>query len=668
MTSRVVVALVLVAATGHSLIGQRPTFRAQVELVEIDAVVTDRDGNPVTGLTIADFEVIENGRPQEIAAFSTVDIPIERLEQPLFSPTAIEPDVQTNQGSEGRVYVIALDDIHPTLALRTRHFMRRFIEQHFGANDVAAIAYLGVGSSNSQDFTSSKRLLLNAIDRFTGAFTSEPVPEAIGPAPPSLGGGPAEERLKLRNRMATFRQIAEFMAAVPGRRKAMVLISTGTTIVDVVNIVDYSGGTMALEIADAHAAMQAASRGNVAIYPIDPRGLTLEGGLGEETASATQEALQSASMARLSSNANLRMLADVTGGFAFVNQNNFDQAFTRLVRENSSYYILGFYSTNERRDGRFRKVQVRVKRPGLEVRARSGYVAPTGRPPTPPPARTAQQLSAAAAEAFASPVAQRGVGLKVFAAAYKGSDRNASVAIVIGVDPVTLDLVENNDGFTGEIEIATGATSGKGKVISGEYHVAKVALKPESMERAKQDGLQVVSELRLPPGKYQIRAVVSNRANKAGSVVYDIDVPDFTKQPLMMSGISLTSRAAAQLLTVRPKDPLRDFLPGPPTTVRAFDASDTIALFAEVYENLRTRTAHTVDLTATLRTDDGRVIRTISEQRSSTELQGAPGGFGFRAELPLEGAAPGLYVIHVGAQANTGDRPLVSRDVQIRIK
>jgi VWFA-related protein len=668
MTSRVVVALVLVAATSHSLIGQQPTFRAQVELVEIDAVVTDRDGNPVTGLTIADFEVIENGRPQEIAAFSTVDIPIERLEQPLFSPTAIEPDVQTNQGSEGRVYVIALDDIHPTLALRTRHFMRRFIEQHFGANDVAAIAYLGVGSSNSQDFTSSKRLLLNSIDRFTGAFTSEPVPEAIGPAPPSLGGGPAEERLKLRNRMATFRQIAEFMAAVPGRRKAMVLISTGTTIVDVVNIVDYSGGTMALEIADAHAAMQAASRGNVAIYPIDPRGLTLEGGLGEETASATQEALQSASMARLSSNANLRMLADVTGGFAFVNQNNFDQAFTRLVRENSSYYILGFYSTNERRDGRFRKVQVRVKRPGLEVRARSGYVAPTGRPPTPPPARTAQQLSAAAAEAFASPVAQRGVGLKVFAAAYKGSDRNASVAIVIGVDPLTLDLVENNDGFTGEIEIATGATSGKGKVISGEYHVAKVALKPESMERAKQDGLQVVSELRLPPGKYQIRAVVSNRANKAGSVVYDIDVPDFTKQPLMMSGISLTSRAAAQLLTVRPKDPLRDFLPGPPTTVRTFDASDTIALFAEVYENLRTRTAHTVDLTATLRTDDGRVIRTTSEQRSSTELQGAPGGFGFRAELPLEGAAPGLYVIHVGAQANTGDRPLVSRDVQIRIK
>jgi VWFA-related protein len=673
LRSRAAATLLILAASAHALTGQQPTFRAQVELVEVDAVVTDAQGNPVTGLTADDFEIRENGTAHEIAAFSTVDIPIERAERPLFSPTAIEPDVQTNQGPEGRVYVIALDDIHPMLALRTRRFMRRFIEQHFGTNDVAAIAYLGKGAGNSQDFTSNKRVLLNALDRFTGGFTEEPLPQGGAPGaspPPSLTQftGASEAGFALRSRMKSFRDIAEFMARIPGRRKAMVLISTGATLVDMVGVVDYNGGTMAIELADAHAALQAASRGNVAVYPIDPRGLTADGGSGESEVSPTQEALQAASTNRLAETANLRMLADVTGGFAFVNQNSFDRAFTRLVSENSAYYILGYYSTNERRDGRFRKVEVRVKRPGLEVRARSGYVAPTGRVPPPGRVTPTAVLTTATSDAFANPIAQRGVPLKMFAAAYKGTDKNATVAIVLSVDPSGLDLVEKDGVFSGEMEIATGATSGRGPVRGGGYQIARLALKPDSMERAKREGVQVLTELRLQPGRYQIRAAVGNRLNKAGSVVYDIVVPDFGKGPLVMSGVALTSKAASRALTVRPKDPLRDFLPGPATSIREFDATDTIALFAEVYENLRTPAAHTLDLKATLRADDGRVIRTVSEQRSSKELRGSAGGYGFAPELSLEGAAPGLYVIHLEAQANIGERPTVSRDVQIRIR
>lgn len=676
MKSLAAAALLMLAVSGDGLLGQQPTFRAQVELVQIDAIVTDAQGIPVSGLTAEDFEITEDRKAQAIAAFSTVDIPIERLERPLFSPTAIEPDVLTNQGEEGRVYLIALDDVHPLLALRTRRFLRRFIEQHMGANDVAAISYLGTGAANSQDFTSNKRVLLNALDKFSGFIPGEapvnmtPAGDAGGGALPSNAPSSQqiEARFNLRNRMRSFRGITEFLANAPGRRKAILFISTGGTVIDMVDIVDYNGGTMSIEMEEAHAAMQAASRGNIAIYPIDPRGLTAEGGSGESESSPTNEALQAASMTRLAEKDNLRMLAQVTGGFAFVNQNDFDQAFTRLVRETSSYYVLGYYSTNEKRDGRFRNVRVRVKRPGLEVRARSGYVAPNRRTPPPEPVRAMKALTVAASEAFASPIARRGVGLRMFAAPYKGAGRDASVAIVIGVDPAGLDLVEKNGTFVGELELAMGATSGKGLVSGGEYHIAKLALKPDSMERAKREGVQVLTELRLQPGRYQIRAVVGNRINKAGSVVYDIEVPDFSKGPLVMSGVALTSKAASQALTVRPKDPLRDFLPGPATSIREFDATDTIALFAEVYENLRTPAAHTLDLKATLRADDGRVIQTTSEQRSSTELQGSAGGYGFRPELSLEGAEPGLYVIHLEAQANVGDRPSASRDVQIRIR
>lgn len=678
MKPRLAVALTLLLLSAQALGGQQPTFRTGIELVEIDAVVTDDKGNPVTGLTADDFELIEDGKPHPIAAFSVVDIPIERAERALFSPTAIEPDVRSNQGPPGRIYLFTLDDVSPTLALRTRHFLRRFIEEHFGANDIAAIAYVGKGASNSQDFTSNKRILLSALEKFTGGFPSEsgtPANTGALESGESLAGAPgsnaavSQAGFDLRSRMKSFREVTEFLAQVEGRRKAMILITTGAGVVDMLNIVDYNGGTMPIALADAHAAMQAAARGNVAIYPIDPSGLSLGGELDAENGQSAEIAtLQQAAQTGLSQRDSLRAMADVTGGFAFINQNTFDDAFTRIVRENSAYYILGYYPTNERRNGRFRRVQVRVKRPGLQVRSRSGYVGPSGRAPAAAPAEAGSTLSPALREAFRSATARPGVPMKLFAAPYKGADSTASVALVVEVDPSALDLVEKDGIFSGELEVATTAVSGRGKTFGGERHVVTLALKPDTFERARQDGFRVISEIRLPPGKYQIRAAAGNRATRAGSVIADVEVPDFTKGPLVMSGVSLTSEATAGAATARAKDPLRDLLPGPVTTTREFDASDTIALFAEVYENLRTRAAHTIDLAATLRADDGRVIRTVSEERSSTELQGVSGGFGFRAELPLEGAAPGLYVIHVEARANTGDRPMVSRDVQIRIR
>src|SRR6188472_469358 len=120
-----------------------PVFRARVEAVEIDAFVTDARGNPVTDLTLNDFELLEDGMPQAITSVSMIDIPIERAERSVISPTAIEPDVFTNHGPEGRLYVFALDEVEPAMALRTRHFMRRFVEQYLAANDVAAVVWMG---------------------------------------------------------------------------------------------------------------------------------------------------------------------------------------------------------------------------------------------------------------------------------------------------------------------------------------------------------------------------------------------------------------------------------------------------------------------------------------------------------------------------------------------
>jgi len=150
---------------------QGPTFKAQVEYVEVDAIVTDEQGNFVRDLKRDNFQVSEDGKPQNIATFSVVDIPIDRYERPLFAERPIEPDVKSNERPfDGRVYVTILDDLHvdATRTARVRQSARQFIERNLGANDLMAVIFTGGRSSDAQDFTSNKRLLLNAVDKFMG--------------------------------------------------------------------------------------------------------------------------------------------------------------------------------------------------------------------------------------------------------------------------------------------------------------------------------------------------------------------------------------------------------------------------------------------------------------------------------------------------------------------
>jgi VWFA-related protein len=647
----------------------QPTFRSGVELVELDAIVTDASGNVVADLTADDFEVSEGGKPQTIATFSQVNIPIERAERPLYSPTAIEPDVATNVGPEGRLYVFALDDVRPANALRARVFLRRFIEQHLGTNDLAAVVLLAPGRrADAQDFTSNRRLLLRAIDRFSGwpedmpgaGATAAAAEEAALPLP---GGPNLQAELTATSRMEALKDLMEFMARLRGRRKTVLLLSEGLG-VNMLNVIDAAGATTSRAGDVAREAMRAALRGNVAIYPIDPKGLVVDGVDGAtDTAPEFATIREGATSARDS----LRAIADVTGGFAVTNSNNFAPAFERIVRENSAYYILGYYSTNENRDGKYRRLSIRVKRPGLQVRARDGYLAPTGRAPAPPPA-IARSVSPALTEAIGSPLPASGVPMRLFAAPYKGDADNAAVAVSLEIDASGIALEEKDGTYTGQLEVAYVATSAAGKVFPGDRHYVTLSLKPDTYARVQRNGFRVLLEPRLPPGRYQLRVAAGNAGGRAGSVVYDLEVPDFSKGALTMSGVSLTSVEQATAQTARPKDPLRGLLPGPITAVRDFASTDTLALYTEIYESGRNVATHGVVLKLELRADDGRVVTTRSEERSSSELEGKPGGYGFGAELPLEGVTPGIYVIHVEAQANIGNRPTVSRDVQIRVR
>jgi VWFA-related protein len=675
------VAAILATAAGR-LLAQQPSppviFRAEVNYVELDAIVTDAQGNVVSDLTQRDFEVLEDGKPQKLATFAHVELPIEKAERPLFASAPIQPDVQTNRAVEGRIYLIVLDDNHTAAArtFRVKAAARRFIEQNFGVNDLAAVVFTGRNDA-AQDFTNNPRLLLAAIDKFVGNKLPSATRNQLETADVFNANGVAagtdvnqqERAYRARAAMSSIRKLSEFLAGVRGRRKALLLIGEGFDY-DIDQVMGNEGSTASLVIEDTRNAIAAATRANVAIYGIDPRGLPVvgddlvdTGGFVVSDASVGTASLQKE--LRLSQQS-LRALSVDTGGFAAVNTNDFDTAFSRIVKENSSYYLLGYYPTNDKRDGRLRKLQVRVMRPGVTVRSRSGYVAPSGKaaaatttsPDAPP---------AVVTEALGSPLPVPGVPMRMFAGPFKGAAPNAAVAIALELDASQFNFVNRGGAWVEQVDVLTSAMNAAGKSFPGERQKLTLTLKPDTYERVVRNGLRVVTQMDLPPGRYQLRMAAGN-ATKAGSVLYGLEVPDFGKGAIALSGIALTSKQAANDLgTIRPKNPLGDYLPGPPVATREFHQGDTLTLFAEVYENAQSRQAHQVSITTELRNDVGQVVAQTSERRSSGELQGRSGGYGFTSDLSLNGIAPGLYVIHVDAQSQVAGTTGVSRDLQIRV-
>jgi hypothetical protein len=478
--------------------------------------------------------------------------------------------------------------------------------------------------------------------------------------------------------MASLRELIESLARIAGRHKAMLFFTHGPAI-DMTDIVDYNGGVLGLAGADAHAAMLAATRINLRIYPIDPTGLS-PGAIPIEAISS------------------MRALGHVTGGFSLVNSNSFTETFERIVRDNSVYYMLGFNTAREKVDGRYVRVEVRVKRPGLTVRAREGYVAPTREEQR---TRASVQLSTGVAAALGNPMTTSGLPMRVSAAPFKGTGSNARVAIALEIDAAALGLVEKEGSFAGNLDIRYIATSANKRVSPETRHTGLIELRPDAYERALRHGIRLVSYLELPRGRHQIR-IASGNGVRAGSVVYDVDVPDFTKDPLTMSGISLGLAGPARAPTLgldgllnngkaprcrtpcnveltrwQPSDivaeghPLFRATPAPPTTARDFTQDDTLLLFTEVYDNNRRvdrDRPYTITVTAALRDRAGQVVRETAFERSSRSPRRASGGHGLSIELPLDEVPAGEYLLTIDARSSRHLEHRASRSVPLRVR
>jgi VWFA-related protein len=670
------------------------TFRSEVNYVEVDAVVRDAQGTFVPDLRQGDFQVFEDGVPQAVTAFSLIDIPITLSDRALFLPEDLDPDVRSNAGGpEGRLYVLLLDDIHTDAmrSVRVRQAARQFIERSLGANDLAAVIHTSGRSDGAQDFTSSRRLLTKAVDTFMGRKLRSPTLNKIDSYNLTRGGAQgatiadpeqAERMYNARSLLTTLRSLSDWLAGIRGRRKAVVFVSEGidynvwdnsgptTTTVNGVNILSRGDGS--LLVSEMREVIGAATRANVSIYAIDPRGLYLPGdeamqisGLPPDAEALGLGVFALQDELRMSQDT-LRGISEETGGFASVSSNDFTTAFQRIVDSNSTYYVLGYYSTNEKRDGRYRKIEVKLNRPGLNVNARKGYVAARGRSAAEKSIEASAGTSKELREALNSPLQESALKMAVFAVPLKGPASKAAVGIVTQFTGRQFAFAEKDGKFTDRLEMSYVVINKQGKMTDGKRDFVDLSLKPETYQRVLQSGFRVLTRIELPPGVYQLRVAAREGSGRTGSVHYDLVVPDFLKAPLSISGVVVTSRTAGGVPTAGAIPDLGDAMPAPPTTAREFSAGDELLVLAEIYDNQGGQ-PHSVDITATLKAEGRVQVFANSERRSSKELGGARGGYGYTTHIPLQDLAPGLYVLAIEAKSSLGKTDAASREVQIRV-
>lgn len=665
---------------------QAPQFKTAVEYVEVDVLVTDESGALVRDLTVDDFAVFEDGQLQTIATFSLVDIPVERADGLAEGSPVLDPDVASNERPfGGRVYVMILDDLHVD-ATRTDLVKRaayQFIDRNLGANDLMAVIQTGGRGSAGQEFTSNKRLLRAAVDSFIGRKLPSATIERNTAYFRSLAlPSNAQQRYivdpfeaeRAHNAQSTLELLyktASWFSGVRGRRKAILYLSEGIDY-DISDVVRNSAApaaappSAALDIADAiRTAVAATARSNVSVYSIDPRGLT---GLGEDTISAQDFADAHAKVRddlgqpvaatraagigvnamlnelRLSQN-NLRDIADETNGFAIINRNDFHGAFDRIVRDNSSYYVLAYYPPAARRENRFHDIDVRVTRPGLTVRARKGYVSThAGAPPT-----RIRGVTPRLADAMDSPLPVSGLGMRAFTASFRGPGTRASV--LLGIELVGRDLALTDNG---KVELSYVAVDTSGRTFGLRNDAVTLNLRPDTRTRVRQTGLRTLNRLDLPPGRYQLRAASYDATSGAvGSVVHDLEVPDFTRDPLSLSGLVLTSVFGSMMPTARPDESLREALPAAPAALRTFPQNDEVAFFAEVYSS-DVAMGQTIDVVSRIRSDEGVTHFEHTQQFNPPQARGNRRAHPYTVRVPLGGLRPGAYVFALDARSSLG--------------
>src|SRR5688500_16327683 len=381
----------------------QPTFRAGINYVAVDVIVKDRRDNPVIDLRKEEFEVFEDGKPQPIEEFRLVKIDsTAKPGDPVPRRIRSRDDEQAEASREDvRVFAILLDDYHTRklTSMSIREPLTKFLQTQLAPTDLVAIMYPLTPVSDLL-FTNDHASIVSAVQRFEGRkFDYVPrnrFEELYARIPPQ-----EVERIRNDVVMDALSSVAVRMGSMRQGRKSIIFVSEGFTIMlppqmQRLNAQDPIDPRIAVAGAAVQDSPQQQSaeffnqamldsrlrevyrdvnRNNVSIYSLDPRGLTAFEYDIDAVPGGASISFQTDRRALQMTQDTLKALSEETDGRAIVNRNSLDQGLASIVRDSSFYYLLGYNSTQAQNDGKFHEIRVRVKRSGVDVRARKGYWA-----------------------------------------------------------------------------------------------------------------------------------------------------------------------------------------------------------------------------------------------------------------------------------------------------
>ena len=662
----------------------RPTFRTEANYIRVDVYATTRDGMPVTDLRREDFELLEDRAPQTIDQFSSIEIRTGNVPPTRSDPRTSEDSRQAATEPRARVFVLFLDALHvdgiasQRIATPLTNALRRFI----GPDDLIAIVDPHT-TTRAITFTRQVDNVESALGRMWGLRDRDDFIDDVErryaqcyPGMPRKPGervapdlGIAQEMIHRRREEQTFDALEElitYLRDVREERKAVITVTNGwrvyapnQTLARAINdqlpsapragfdpqagklssdpLVTNDPGSACdgdrLRLAQLDYTLRyrqmldSANRANVSFYPIDPRGIVVfdddivpVAGVGQNPTITPAEDNRRLGERHTA----LRTMAESTDGVAVLDTNNFAPALQRMTADLTSYYLLGYYSTGKL-DGKFHAISVRVKRPGVQIRARRGYLA--ANTPTTPPLSPAESALSAAAAAETRAVSNA-------LATLSGTGKEPSIFVQVAFGGAAPDT----PAVWAVIELPRATTSGTDWSKGGEADV--LLIDPTGNNAGS-------SRVTFTPASGGVRAVISPRALVPGSYEVRVRAKSVSAAATANESIRVTVPSSADGAGVM------FFRRGPttgnkevPTADLRFRRSDTLRVLMPASPAMAAESARLLDRT-------GKALAVPVTVEASQDPEGSRWLSGQAMLAPL---APGDYLVEIVATASGAQR------------
>ena len=648
----------------------RDVVKITTNLIQIDVTVTDSKGRIINDLKPEEIEIYENGKNQDITNFSFINAQTAQADKPepdktkeKNQKTPVGPPVNLKAGDVKRTIALVVDDL--TLSFQSVYYVRqalkKFVDEQMQPSDLVAIIRTGSGMGALQQFTSDKRQLHAAIEKVrwnpigngnVSAFAPlmqdyEVEPEHPSDEDPKANLQEFREDLFATGTLGAVNYVVRGLRTLPGR-KSIMLFSDGFRI----RAKDGFGNRV---LDSLKLLTELANRASVVIYTLDARGLQYTGlTASDDTYGMTFEQIESRMSDRrdklISGQEGLRYLSDATGGIAMINSNDLSGGLDKALSDQAGYYLVGYQPNDETFDPakrRFNRLTVKVTRPGLKTRYRSGFFAVTDENAKPPDQTPQQQIF----NALSSPFASGQIAIKLTPLLSLNDKKEYFINSFIHIKASDIKFVDAPDGWKKIVfDIVVVAFGDNGTVIDQLARTETMKMRGTAYDMVLKDGF--VYSVQFPvkkPGGYQLRIALRDaETSNIGSANQFIEIPSIKKTRMVLSGIVLQQVNTA-IDAAKPDKDAELAGARQDAALRRFRAGSTLAYNLSAYNSQTNSAAARPVLKTQVRLfQNGKLIYTGKEKDLEDQDQPRAG------ETILGGAfqlgdkmAPGDYVLQV---------------------